>query len=223
MAMHRSSLQLGADPNMPVDGMFVAVEAYRAPSRFRKNSSQIVFAQMLTVIKAAAGDEKTLAEQTALYRMSARELQEAAKHFLLLQLLNSDARGNRLLGLPDDATPAELKDHKRWLLKWLHPDRNPSTWEQKLFHRVSDFQQESHTILRSTLESNHRKRGTGKSRQAWKLASNRHRDASPPRIFLRTLRLLVAGALCATAAALIVFLISGGIGRQFVVVADWLN
>lgn len=43
-----------------------------------------------------------------------------------------------VLALPQNWSSQDVREHKRWMLKWLHPDRNPSAWEANLFHRVKE-------------------------------------------------------------------------------------
>src|SRR5688500_8453604 len=66
----------------------------------------------------------------------AKALQHAAIVFLQQALFYPGADSYRILGLDRGATAKEIRDHRRLLLKWLHPDRNPSSWEQMLFQRV---------------------------------------------------------------------------------------
>jgi hypothetical protein len=201
--------------------MTIAVEAYRTPSRFRRLRPDAVFSHMLTVIKAAAGDEETLAAQSSIYRMGQKELQEAARHLLLRHLMNSDVRGPRLLGLPDNATPAQLKDHKRWLLKWLHPDRNPSAWEQKLFHRINDYKLDSPAP--APIQRVRSSRKAGQRHRSWALALDRRRDASPRRVFLRVIRPLVASGICVILIALFLSTQREGLTKQLDVFVTWLK
>lgn len=42
----------------------------------------------------------------------------------------------RLFGVEATAAAEELRDNRRWLLKWLHPDRNGGDWEHEQFVRI---------------------------------------------------------------------------------------
>jgi hypothetical protein len=128
---------------MEKDAMFFAVEAFRPTSLKKRNLSPLLPPGMLIVIKAAAGDDATLAQQADIHRKNVEQVKDAAKHYLLRLLLEPNNQGLRLLGLSDGATESQIKDHKRWLLKWLHPDRNPNSWEQSLFHKVSSVKIEA--------------------------------------------------------------------------------
>jgi hypothetical protein len=117
--------------------MAVAIEAYRNPSRLLRKGSAPFPDDMLSVIKVVAGDEKTIETSAMRYGIDAVAIQEMARNYVIKQLLDPKATGLRLLGLNPGAEAQNLRDHKRWLLKWLHPDRNPSAWEQAYFNRIS--------------------------------------------------------------------------------------
>jgi hypothetical protein len=122
---------------MEREAMDLAIEALRSPLSKKRSPLRGPPRGMLTVIKAAAGDETTLAHHADAHGLDQDQVKEAAKHYLLPLLLNPENKGLSMIGLADSASETEFKDHKRWLLKWLHPDRNPNTWEQALFLKVS--------------------------------------------------------------------------------------
>jgi hypothetical protein len=196
MATRHNSQQRGAEQSMPLEGMAVAIETFRSPSRLRAYPSGKPFHQMLKVIKVAAGDAKTIEEQAATFKISETELQEAAKHLLLRHLMSANTHGNHLLGLAEGASLAELKDNKRWLLKWLHPDRNPNVWEQKLFHRVSDFNLEAEFAPPNQTEIGRPTHKVAKRQHGWKIARNRQKDVSPYRVIFRTMGPIILAAFC---------------------------
>jgi hypothetical protein len=114
-----------------------AVDAFKNPSRYRSGRDLVAPDGMLEVIKIAAGDDPTLAKVASELDEPADVISEAARHFLLLHLLDPRAQGVKMLGLNPGCSAEMVKEHKRWILKWLHPDRNPSKWESSLFAKVS--------------------------------------------------------------------------------------
>ena len=42
----------------------------------------------------------------------------------------------RVLGIKPAASRATARDHMRWLLEWLHPDRNNNSWDAVYAERV---------------------------------------------------------------------------------------
>jgi len=63
---------------------------------------------------------------------------EAARFYLQQVLFRPDADCYRILGIQPTASRATARDHMRWLLEWLHPDRNTNnnTWDVVYAERV---------------------------------------------------------------------------------------
>jgi hypothetical protein len=117
--------------------MDLVIEARRSPRQLTKLSRGEPLTEMLEVIRCAAGDEATISQVTARHDLPSHELQELARTFLQNMITLSDGKDHRVLGLSPQAEPALLREHKRWLLRWLHPDINHSKWESALFAKVS--------------------------------------------------------------------------------------
>src|SRR5215470_5037064 len=61
---------------------------------------------------------------------------EAARFYLQQVLFRPDADCYRILGIQPTASRATARDHMRWLLEWLHPDRNNNSWDAVYAERV---------------------------------------------------------------------------------------
>src|SRR5947207_3589990 len=61
---------------------------------------------------------------------------EAARFYLQQVLFRPDADGYRVLGIEPSASRATARDHMRWLMEWLHPDRNNNSWDAVYAERV---------------------------------------------------------------------------------------
>src|SRR5215469_1633570 len=61
---------------------------------------------------------------------------EAARFYLQQVLFRADADCYRILGIKPTASRATARDHMRWLLEWLHPDRNSNSWDAAYAERV---------------------------------------------------------------------------------------
>jgi len=122
---------------MPDSCVQTAMEVYRQPSRLNRIRDAEIPSDALTIIKIASGESKILEEEALDLGVEQESLREAS--FLYLRTVISSADGNhaRALALPRNATLADVKSHKRWLLKWLHPDTNHSAWESQMFHSVN--------------------------------------------------------------------------------------
>lgn len=92
--------------------------------------------QVTPLIRVAAGSQEEVREFAAKYGFSENYIREACIFFLHEAVLFTGADSLRTLGLEHNASPEDIREHKRWLLMWLHPDRNDNRWESALFQRV---------------------------------------------------------------------------------------
>ncbi|MFZ5672253.1 MAG: hypothetical protein ACOZAM_04740 [Pseudomonadota bacterium] len=92
--------------------------------------------QVTPLIRVAAGSQEQAQAFAAKYGFSENYVREACIFFLHEAVLFTGADSLRTLGLQQNASPDEIREHKRWLLMWLHPDRNENRWETALFQRV---------------------------------------------------------------------------------------
>ena len=61
---------------------------------------------------------------------------EAARFYLQQALFRPEADSYRVLGIDPGASRATARNHMRWLLEWLHPDRNNNSWDAVYAERV---------------------------------------------------------------------------------------
>jgi hypothetical protein len=115
-----------------------ALEASRQPRQLVRSMPTQLPTDMLEVIKCAAGDEATLVRLAEERLISEQSVREAARVYLQHIVTHANGSDRLALALPHGASQDDIREHKRWMLKWLHPDRNPSSWETKLFYRVKD-------------------------------------------------------------------------------------
>ncbi len=118
------------------DALRLALSIYRQPLHKSTYLSKPFPKGVLLLIKIAAGSEE-VSELTSQQMQVSTQLLRDASVFYLQQVLakpNLDAYG--CLCLAPGAAAADITLHKRWLLKWLHPDRNSNRWETVLFQRV---------------------------------------------------------------------------------------
>jgi hypothetical protein len=77
-------------------------------------------------MRIAAGNAQACAAAADRTGEKTAVLVDAARFYLQQMLFRSDADSYRVLGL-DPAAPRDVaRDHMRWLMQWLHPDRNSS-------------------------------------------------------------------------------------------------
>ena len=119
-----------------LNALDIALKLYRQPALARKVRRNGLPPRMLSVIKIAAGSEEELVTQADHTPEESREIREAAIFFLQNCLFQSGRDNYRVLGVEKSATVEQMREHKRWLLKWLHPDLNRNKWESNYLHRV---------------------------------------------------------------------------------------
>jgi hypothetical protein len=61
---------------------------------------------------------------------------EAARFYLQQVLFRAGADCYRILGIEPAASRATARSHMRWLMEWLHPDRNSNGWDAVYAERV---------------------------------------------------------------------------------------
>jgi hypothetical protein len=118
------------------EALQVALDMFRSPTLVRPAQRLPLPKNVLQVIRIAAGetlDDKAIESS---FGWSETELRAAAVFYLQQILFDKNSDAYRLLGISSEASLADLKDHKRALLKWLHPDRNANKWESILLQRV---------------------------------------------------------------------------------------
>jgi DnaJ domain len=121
---------------MTMPAVVMALEAMSQPDIVKRQLRRPLPRDLIDLIKCAAGDVGTITRITTERNIREDSLVEASK-FFLRHVVGSGGNDNyRTLGLPRSASTSEVREHRKWLLKWLHPDRNPSKWEAQMFHSV---------------------------------------------------------------------------------------
>ncbi|MBG1233223.1 J domain-containing protein [Aestuariivirga litoralis] len=122
---------------MSATSIDLALAAYQQPARLRLLQSQAAGPDILMLIKIAAGDAEATTHWAAHYAIPEATLLEASVFYLRSMIAAAGSDPYKLLCLKPGATLEDVNIHKRWLLRWLHPDRNGSAWESGLFTRVA--------------------------------------------------------------------------------------
>ncbi|MBK9654715.1 MAG: J domain-containing protein [Rhodanobacteraceae bacterium] len=89
------------------------------------------------VIRIAAGEAAALDNAVESTGESSEVMVEASVFFLQQILFAPTADPYRVLGVGADAAQELLRENYRWLMKWLHPDRNQDGWEAVYADRVN--------------------------------------------------------------------------------------
>jgi hypothetical protein len=164
-----------------------ALQLYRQPILARKMTHVGLPEGIWDVLKIAAEGEDWAARSADSLGSTAREVHEACMFYLQTVVFYQNASDERLLGLTEPVNAQTLRDHKRMILKWLHPDRNHNSWESKLFLRVQMAAGRLEKSLRNPelqIAQPLRKRNGAKLMQN---ASNKRAERMPKTGFLQSL------------------------------------
>ncbi len=132
---------------MSAQTLELALATFREPSRLSDFRDRPL-PEVLEVIKAAAGESATLQAAAQQFDVTQDTMQEAAVFFLQQLLFAPGTDSYRVLGSAADATQDRLRENYRWLMKWLHPDRNQDGWEVVYADRVNAAWQDLKTLDR---------------------------------------------------------------------------
>lgn len=114
-----------------------ALALYRAPHLSADIRTHALPDGMLWVVRTAAGDSQALEVLATHYTESPQVLVEACGFYVQQVMFSADADAYRVLGVrPDDAS-AVIREHHRWLIRWLHPDRIGEDWLGLFADRVN--------------------------------------------------------------------------------------
>ena len=115
--------------------IFLALDLARMPALALSAAAPAVPHDALELIRIAAACPETCRAAEAETGVPVDRLMETARFYLQHVLFRSDADCYRVLGLQPDASRDVARRHMRWLLQWLHPDRN-SKWDSVYAERV---------------------------------------------------------------------------------------
>jgi hypothetical protein len=106
----------------------MALDLARMPAIAQPMSAAPLPGDVLEVIRIAAEEPDACRSAALNTGVSEKVLIEASRFYLQQVLFRPNADCYRILGIAPDAPRALARDHMRWLLQWLHPDRNGG-WE----------------------------------------------------------------------------------------------
>ena len=116
--------------------LHLALDLARSPILAGVMRRQPLPADVLTLIRLAARDDETTQAVSECTGRSPATLRTAAVLYIQQVLWTPDGDHYRALGLARGAPQEKLAEHLRWLMKWLHPDRQHLVQESAFSHRV---------------------------------------------------------------------------------------
>src|SRR5215467_4383130 len=115
-----------------------AVDLARMPALARAPGVPALPPNIVELMRVAAACPEACEAAVANTGESVPVVIEAARFYLQQVLFRPDADCYRILGIQPTASRATARNHMRWLLEWLHPDRNTNnnSWDTVYAERV---------------------------------------------------------------------------------------
>ena len=114
----------------------LALDLARMPTLAGSSGAPAIPPNIIELMRIAAGSPEECAAAVAKSGEPTPVVIEAARFYLQQVLLQHDADCYRILGITPAASRATARDHMRWLMEWLHPDRNNNSWDAVYAERV---------------------------------------------------------------------------------------
>ncbi len=171
----------------------IALDLQAMPSLARTIRKRPLPPEVTALLRVAAGSPELAREFAGRYRCSEDRIREACVFFLQQAALFPGADNYRMLGLDRGASEQQVREHRRWLLMWLHPDRNRNKWESALFEKVvaaAKAIDEGSVIARPAAPARKRKHRRPRSLRP----AQRSAPAARPKLAIKPLVLLFAAA-----------------------------
>lgn len=135
---------------MNTDCIDLVLAMFREPARIADMRERPLPDDVAKIIRLAAGEAQALESAIEASGEVEDTLIEASVFFLQQVLFAPTSDSYRVLGASSDSAQAHLRDNYRWLMKWLHPDRNQDGWEAVYADRVNMAWQDLKTTDRRT-------------------------------------------------------------------------
>ena len=114
----------------------LAIDLTRMPALARRNVLPALPPNIIELMRIAAGSPEACEAAVAKTGEPTAVVIEAARFYLQHVLFRPEADCYRILGVEPNASRATARSHMRWLLQWLHPDRNHNGWDAVYAERV---------------------------------------------------------------------------------------
>jgi len=102
----------------------LALDLARMPALARTSVARPIPSNILELMRIAAASPKVCQDAAKATGEPVEIVIGAARFYLQHLLFRAEADCYRVLGLQPGASRATARSHMRWLLQWLHPDRN---------------------------------------------------------------------------------------------------
>src|SRR6478672_2752365 len=114
----------------------LALDLARMPALARTSVVPALPPNIIELMRIAAASPEACEAAVARTGEPATVVVEAARFYLQQVLFRPEADCYRILGIEPATSRATARSHMRWLLEWLHPDRNGNSWDAIYAERV---------------------------------------------------------------------------------------
>jgi hypothetical protein len=114
----------------------LALDFARMPALARTSVVPPLPANVIELMRIAAASPEACQAAVAKTGEPTPVVVEAARFYLQQTLFRPEADCYRILGIKPTASRELARNHLRWLLQWLHPDRNNNSWDAVYAERV---------------------------------------------------------------------------------------
>ena len=113
-----------------------AIALSRAPRLTRVMRSMRLPEGLTFLLRILSGEREALVEAQHLTRLDEQAIISIVEVYVLQVMLFRGASSRRILGVEPGAERSQIRRHMGYLMSWLHPDREPSTWRVAFARRV---------------------------------------------------------------------------------------
>ena len=119
-------------------GIVLAMDLLRAPvlAETMRRQPLLPSHEILILLRLAGGCPETAQAAVLATGAPLDRIRQAAILYLERVLLFAETDSYRVLGVSPDAPHEAIREHLRWMMRWLHPDRNQDDWENVYANRV---------------------------------------------------------------------------------------
>jgi hypothetical protein len=116
----------------------LALDLARMPALARRSAVPPLPPNIIELMRIAAASPEACRAAVAQTGEPRHVVIESARFYLQQVLFRPDADCYRILGVQPTTSRATAREHMRWLLEWLHPDRNNNnnSWDTVYAERI---------------------------------------------------------------------------------------
>lgn len=114
-----------------------ALAARQSPGLFVRFRDRPLPQDIALLLRIAANETEACEQACASSGEPRRIVVEAAVLYIQQVMFHPESNSYRVFGVDVDALEGKIREHRRWLLRWLHPDRSSDSWNGVYVNRVT--------------------------------------------------------------------------------------